>query len=111
MYYEQSMTLVNDIYQMEATVGNKLKLMQEVLIWSLRTSESYVDDIGMEPLREDKAVREVESHHKPCHESSSRSDAGVVVDPVQSDSSRSPSPPPGALAQRCTTKPLVTSKV
>jgi hypothetical protein len=55
---------------MEATVGNKLKLMQEVLIWSLRTSESYVDDIGMEPLREDKAVREVESHHKPCHESS-----------------------------------------
>jgi hypothetical protein len=70
MYYEQSMTLVNDIYQMEATIGNKLKLMQEVLIWSLRTSESYVDDIGMEPLREDKAVREVESHHKPCHESS-----------------------------------------
>ena len=59
------------------------------------TSESYPDDVGSEPLGADEAVREVEGHHEPHDESDGRSDARLVVDPVQPDSYRSPSPPRG----------------
>lgn len=100
--------------------GWELKLLLEVLLWhpevdgrqNSRTSGSYYPDnnVSTEPLREDEAVREVEGYHEPHNESDSCSDAGLIIDAGQPDSSRSPSPP-RTLVQWCTTKLLVSTKV
>jgi hypothetical protein len=55
-------------------------------------------------------VREVEGHHESYHEPSSRANTGLVVDPVQSHSPFA-STTAAFGQQRCTAKPLVTSKV
>lgn len=96
-----TLTRIPGIRVGELLRGRELELMLEVLLWPLevdgrqssRTSGSYYpDSVGTEPLRDDEALPEVEGHHER-DEFDGCSDAGMIIDAGQLDSSRSPSPP------------------